>query len=544
MSAATGERRVSLARSTAVMTAGTVLSRATGVIRLAVFAAVFGIAESRLPDTYNLANTFPNILYELVLGGVVTSIFVPLFVELLEKEERDRAWRVIGAIVTVSLIGLTVIALVGILAAPWIARFYAGRLEGADYELQVEAITFLLRLFLPQIVLYGVYFITSGILNAHKRFGPQMWTPIVNNLVLIGVFIYFQQVYGAVTLSSITDRQLLIIGLGTTASVAPMGLLLLPYLRGLGRIRFNLTLRHPAVAKLAKLGVFVIGFVVANQAGYIVIQWLANKQQGAYSAYISAMTFFLMPIGLFVWSITTALVPSLSEHATNGRWQDFRDQVAVGIRSLLFLMLPAALGYLVLGELIVRVLLEHGLATGASTELVTDVLRFFVLGLVQFSVFQLFVRAFYAMQNTKTPFFVNVVVVVVNVALAIPMFVWFEVRGIAAAQAIANTVGMVVLGILLARKLGGFKGSELPSAATRIAIAAGGMTALVWGGLFVAERLLEAPGFAGSVVILSILVVAGAASYLGLAQVARVKELDYVRSLVRRRGAEPGEVPA
>lgn len=525
------------------MTAGTVLSRATGVIRLAVFAAVFGIAESRLPDTYNLANTFPNILYELVLGGVVTSIFVPLFIELLEKEERERAWQVISAILTVSLIGLTVISLIGVLAAPAIARFYAGRLEGPDYELQVEAITLLLRLFLPQIVLYGVYFITSGILNAHKRFGPQMWTPIVNNLVLIGVFIYFQQVYGAVTLSSITDTQLLIIGLGTTASVAPMGLLLVPYLRKLGRIRFTVALRHPSVTKLAKLGVFVIGFVVANQAGYIVIQWLANKQQGAYSVYISAMTFFLMPIGLFVWSITTALVPSLSEHATNGRWEEFKDQVAVGIRALVFLMLPAALGYLVLGGLIVRLLLQHGLATEASSELVTDVLRLFVLGLVQFSVFQLFVRAFYAMQNTRTPFFVNGVVVIVNVALAIPMFLWFEVRGIAAAQAIANTVGMIVLGAILARKLGGFTDSALGVATGRIAVAAAGMTILVGGGLYAAERIFEAPGFVGRLVVLAVLVTVGAGAYLGLAHLANVRELDYVRSLVRRRGAGPGEAP-
>lgn len=543
MTPATNERRVSLARSTAVMTAGTVLSRATGVIRLAVFAAVFGIAESRLPDTYNLANTFPNILYELVLGGVVTSIFVPLFVELLEKEDRERAWQVISAILTVSLIALTVIALVGVLAAPAIARFYAGRLEGPDYELQVEAITLLLRLFLPQIVLYGVYFITSGILNAHKRFGPQMWTPIVNNLVLIGVFIYFQQVYGAVTLSSITDTQLLIIGLGTTASVAPMGFLLLPYLRNLGSFRLTLRLRHPSVTKLARLGVFVVGFVVANQAGYIVIQWLANKQQGAYSAYISAMTFFLMPVGLFVWSITTALVPSLSEHATNGRWDDFKEQVSVGVRALVFLMLPAALGYLVLGELIVRLLLQHGLATAASTELVTDVLRLFVLGLVQFSIFQLFVRAFYSMQNTRTPFVVNCVVVGVNVMLAVPMFLWFEVRGIAAAQAIANTVGMVVLGIVLARRLGGFGVSRWGAATARIAAAAAGMTIVVAAGLYLAELIADAPALVAQVVVLVILVLVGAGAYFGFARLAGVRELDYVRGLVRRRGGQPEEVP-
>jgi putative peptidoglycan lipid II flippase len=517
------------------MTAGTVLSRLTGVVRLTALAAALGIAESRLPDTYNLANTVPNIIYELVLGGVVTSIFVPLFVELLEKEQRERAWEVISAILTISLIGLTVIAIVGLLAAPAIAEFYAGRLDGGDEALQRDTITFLLRLFLPQVVLYGIYFVGAGIMNAHKRFGPPMWTPIVNNIVLIAVLIFFRQAYGDVTLRTITDNQLLVIGLGTTASVAPMGLMLLPYLKRLGRFRLTTKLRHPTVGKLARLAVFVIGFVVANQAGYVVIQWLANRQQGAYSAYVAAFTFFLMPVGLFVWSITTALMPSLSEHATNERWDAFREQLSVGVRSTIFLMLPATLGYLVLGELIVRLLLEHGLATAASTALVTDVLRLFVLGLVQFSVFQLFVRAFYSMQDTKTPFWVNCVVVAVNIGLAIPMFAWFEVRGIAGAQAIANTVGVVALGVALSRRLKGIDGAGIGASAARVAFAAGVMAAVVFGGLYLSERLTTDPGLPVQLVIVAVLVAVGSAVYLGTARVVKVPELAFVRSIVRRK---------
>ena len=517
------------------MTAGTVLSRVTGVVRLAAMAAALGIAETRLTDTYNLANTAPNILYELVLGGVVTSIFVPLFVELFEKEERERAWRVISGIVTLSLLVLTVIAVIGVVAAPLIAKFYSGRLGGSDAQAQRDAITFLLRLFLPQVVLYGIYFIAAGILNAHKRFGPPMWTPILNNLVLIGVFIAFHLSYGVVTLHEVTRTQLLIIGLGTTASVAPMGLLLLPYLRGLGRIRPTIKLDHPAFRKLARLAVFVVGFVVANQAGYIVIQWLANRQQGAYSAYISAFTFFLMPVGLFVWSITTALLPSLSQHATNERWDEFRDQVGTGIRATLFLMIPATLGYLALGHSIVQVLLQHGVATATSTDLVTDVLRFFVFGLVQFSIFQLLVRAFYALQDTKTPFFVNVVVVGVNVALAIPLFAGFDVRGIAAAQAIANTVGMLLLAQRLSARIGGIDWSRVGRSVVRIAAAAAVMAVLVFGGAIASDRVAGGGGTWVQAIVLVVLSAAGAAAYLGMAKVTGVAELSYVTGLLRRR---------
>ena len=519
------------------MTAGTVVSRLTGVIRLTAMVAALGIAESRLTDTYNLANTAPNIIYELVLGGVVTSVFVPVFVELLDKEDRDEAWRVIGGVVTVSLLVLAAIALVAVVAAPVIAGFYAGRLEGADRALQRDAITFLLRLFLPQIVLYGLYFLLAGIINAKKRFGPPMWTPIVNNIVLIAVFLWFHQTYGKVTLATVTDTQLLVIGLGTTASVAPMGLLLIPYLRKLGRIRPSLRIRHPAVKKLVKLAPFVVGFVVANQAGYIVLQWLANEQQGAYSAYISAFTFFLMPVGLFVWSITTALLPIMSEHATNERWPELRGQLATGIRATAFLMIPTALAYVVLAPALVRVLLQHGVATAASTELVVDVLRWFVVGLVQFSIFQLLVRAFYALQDAKTPFVANCLVVLCNIALAIPMFSAWGVAGIAAAQAVANTVGMLVLGAVMTKRLSGLELSGILSSAGRVCLATAVMGAALFGLQRLFESITEEPSFAVEAGAVVAMVAVGGGVYLALARLVRVPELSYVAALVRRRPA-------
>ncbi|MDQ3941220.1 MAG: polysaccharide biosynthesis C-terminal domain-containing protein, partial [Actinomycetota bacterium] len=438
-------------------------------------------------------------------------------------------------ILTVSLLVLSVIAVIGVLAARLIAEFYAGRLEGPDRQLQQDAVTFLLRLFIPQVVLYGVYFVGAGIMNAHRRFGPQMWTPIVNNLVLIAVLLWFHQAYGSVTLRTVTDTQLLVIGLGTTASVAPMGVMLLPYLRRLGRFRPTIRLRHPAMRKLGRLAVFAIGFVMANQVGYIVIQWLANRQQGAYSAYVSAFTFFLMPVGLFVWSITTALVPSLSQHATHERWDEFREQLLIGIRATIFVMLPAALGYLILGEIIVKLLMQHGITTAFSTRLVADVLRFFVLGLVQFSIFQLLVRAFYSMQDARTPFWVNCAVTGVNVALAIPLFAGFGVRGIAGAQAIANTVGMIVLGVLASRRVAGLGAATLARALSRIAVAAVGMTAVVGTAFWVLGRV-DLEGFIAEFAGLTLVIVMGGLSYLGFAHLARVGELDYVRNILRPAG--------
>lgn len=535
-----GGGRASLARSTAIMTAGTVVSRLTGVIRLGVIAAALGVAETRLTDTYNLANTVPNIVYELVLGGVITSVFVPLFVELLEKEQRDRAWEVISAILNVSLVTLTAVTLVGVLAAPWIAHFYASRLHGSELAVQQHAITFLLRLFIPQVVLYGLYFVAAGILNAHKRFAAPMFTPIVNNLVVIAAFVIFRALYGRVTLSDVTTPQLLLIGLGTTLSVAPMGLLLLPTLRRIGSYRLTLSLDHPSIRKLARLSVFVVGFVLANQVGFVVIQWLANAQRGGYSAYVFASTFFLLPIGLFTWSITTALVPSMSAHAVHERWDDYRERLSTGIRASTFLMLPAVVGYFVLSKPMIAVLLQHGVATAVSTDLVAAVLRFFVFGLLQFAIFQLLTRAFYALQDAKTPFYVNCGVVALNIAVNVPMFEWLHVEGLAAGQGIAYTAGSIVLARIMARRLGGLDGARIAASSVRIAVASAGMGIVVWALAHLLDTTMTDGTFVVQLVALAVPVGAGALAYLGLAHVLHVEELDYVRGLVRRRRATAG----
>jgi putative peptidoglycan lipid II flippase len=525
----------SLARSTALMTGGTILSRLTGVVRLAVLAATLGVAETRLADTYNLANTAPNILYELVLGGVITSVFVPMFVELLEKEERDDAWLSISSILNLSLLALAALAILGVLAAPWIAHFYSSRLEGAEVAEQQAAITLLLRLLIPQVVLYGVYFIISAILNANRRFVLPMYTPILNNLVLIAVLIYFKDQYGLVTLTSATTTQLLVIGLGTTASVAPMGLLLIPTLKKLGGYRFTLHIERGLLKKLGRLSAYVVGFVAANQLGYIVVQWLANGTKGGYTAYIAAMTFFLLPIGLFVWSLTTAIVPSMSSHAVGERWDGFRADLSLGVRAILFLMVPATVGFLVLAGPLVDVLLKHGVVTGTSTKLIVDVLTFFVLGLVQFSIFQVLVRAFYATQDARTPFLINCVVVALNTAVNIPMYYWIGVKGLAAGQALAYTVGIALQARSLARRAGGMDLTRIGRTAARVLPAAAGMGLVMWGARVAVESVTSASSLGGQLLLLVVPSLAGLGAYLGLATVFKVEELAFVTALVLRR---------
>lgn len=517
------------------MSLGTVLSRVTGVARLAAIAAALGVAESRLADTYNLANTAPNIIYELVLGGILTSVFVPVFVEVKEREGPEAAWRVASAVINLTLVILTALCIVGFFAAPLLAKIYSFRLSGAVANEQHAALTFLLRLFLPQIVFYGLTSVTTGLLNAHRRFAAPMYTPVLNNLAVIAVFVAFRAAYGATSLQDASTTQLTLIGLGTTTGVVLMAFAQLPFLRGLGRYRFVLSAGHPAVGKLLRLSGFVAGYVVVNQIGYLIVQVLANGQRGGYTAYVAAFTFFQLPHGLFAVSIITALMPDLSRHAAAVDWAAFRATLSLGIRTTLLLILPAAVGYLLVGQDAVRLLLDHGVVTGASVELVSGVLAVFAVGLVPFSAFQILLRGFYALQDTRTPFMINCASVTLNTIANFVLFPLFGVKGLAAGHAIAYATGAVLLGRALSRRVGGMDGRNIARSAARVASAAAGMAAVV---IVVTSLLRPATsGTTGALATVAAAIVAGTVSFVLVARWTRVDELAFVWKMI---GKSPG----
>lgn len=518
------------------MSVGTVLSRVTGLLRVAAIAAALGVAETRLADSYNLANTAPHIIYELILGGILTSVFVPVFIELLEKEGRERAWEVASAIINMSLVVLTVVTIIGILGAPLLARLYTLGVPAGEAEAQRRVLAFLLRLFVPQMIFYGLAALTAGLLNAHKRFGPPMFTPVLNNLAVIAVFVAFHLAFPSPAgVTQIEDVQLWIIGAGTTGGVVLMAIAQLPFLRGLGRYRPSLHVRHPAVGRLAKLSVFVVGYAVTNQIGYFIVQVLAAGDQGGYAAYVNAFIFFMLPHGLFAVSIITALLPSMSQHAVNGRWDAFRGRLSTGIRTTSLLIFPAAVGYFVLGEPIIRFMLERGVMSAESTNIVAGVLRWFVVGLLPFSLFQLFLRAFYSMQDSKTPFLINCGAVALNTAANFPLFYLFGVRGLAAGHAMAYTFGSALQARALSRRIGGLDGRRVLDSLVRIVGAAAAMGVLVWITSRSLESALDPTSFAEHAVAVLVPVAVGTIAYIMFASVLRVRELDYARALVSKR---------
>jgi putative peptidoglycan lipid II flippase len=268
-------------RSSVPVAVGTALSRLTGMVRLAAMAYALGF--DRLADSYNLANTTPNIVYELLLGGVLSATLVPIFVEHREKGD-DEATSAVVSVVALALILLTGI---GIIVAPAVVHLYTLRLSDATAAAQQKVATDLLRMFMPQMLFYGITAIATALLNARRHFAAPAVTPVFNNLLVTAIFLALPHLTrGPLTLEAVRHDPgtMLLLGLGTTAGIAAMALPLLPALRRAGiRLRPVFDFRHPAVRKVVRLSGWTAGYVAVNQIALWLVLVLANGTRGGVS---------------------------------------------------------------------------------------------------------------------------------------------------------------------------------------------------------------------------------------------------------------------
>jgi putative peptidoglycan lipid II flippase len=525
----------SLVRSSATVAVGTALSRVTGFVRIAAIAYALGVTT--LAGTYSYANETPNIVYELLLGGVLTATLVPLFVKHFESRDPDAA----SAIFTVSMLVLAAVTVVGVLVAPWIVHLYTLNVHGATRADQQELATSLLRLFMPQMLFYGMVALATAMLNARRRYAAAAFAPVLNNVVVIAVFLALPRLAdGSLTVHSVLDDNalVLLIGLGTTAGVAVMALALLPPLsRAHLDLRFLPAWRHPAVLTMLRLSGWTVGYVVANQIALFVVTVLANGTAGGPFVYISAYAFFQLPHGLFAVSLMTTFTPEMASAAARDDLGALRAQLSRGMRLAAVVIVPAAALYIGLARPIIVTLLQRGAFSGADASVVADTLVTFAIGLLPFSLYLFAMRAFYARHDTFTPFWINCVENAVNIALAFPLYAWLGIPGLALAFSLAYFVAAGLTFAVLRQRLDGIDGRRIAVTLTKV-VAAGTVTAAV------AWALGSAIGWATTAAALAAVVVgglAGAAVYLGLLLVLRVEELAALGALLpgRRRGARP-----
>lgn len=532
------DSQAAFVRNTAVMSVGTALSRLTGFLRLSAMAYALGIAETRLADAYNIANITPNIVYELALGGILSSVFVPVFVEWLQSRGRDAAWDVARRVLGIAALSLSIICVLSIVLAPWIIRLYTVGVPEGQRRVVEELASFFLRWFMPQIVFYGIGAVATGLLNAHRRFAVPMFAPILNNLIVIATFLTFAAMSHPSQTVLATGPQKLVLAIGTTLGVAAMTVALWPSLRRLGfRLRWRLGWRDEAVVRIAHLAKWVVVYVVANQLGYLVVLILAARVKGGYTAYAAAFMLFQLPHAIFVVSVFTALLPALSSRWVDGDRQAFRELLARGIRWTAVIVVPAALGYLVLAVPIVRLLLQYGVARPKSTDLVAGILVFFSLGLFSFSTFQLLLRAYYSMQDTRTPALVNIAAVGLNVLvdLLFVLALGMGVRGLALGHATAYTFGSIALLAMIRRRLGGIDGRRIVSGLSRTFLAGGITAAVAWAVARAIGGWVGTATLGGRAAQVLGAVAAGVLAFVATALMLRVDEVDVVRRQLAAR---------
>lgn len=405
------ERR--LGRAATTITAWNLVSRASGFARVLATATALGIVV--LGDTYQRTNQVSNVLFELLAGGMLFAVLVPSFVDVLRRNARTEARHLAGALTTRALVGLAVLVGVAMVFAEPIMR---GLSAGADAEsraAQVELGSFLLRFILPQLLLYMVGSVASALLQADHRFAATSAAPVFNNVVVTITMVAFAASYDPARGLDLTQGEKVLLGGGTLLGTLAMTLVPLVALSraGLG-LRPRWSVPDADLRGLARRGLWGAGHVGLNQLMVLATVFFAGWVNGGVIAYQTAFTFFLLPHALLAHPIFTALYPRLSRQGAAGDVVAFAHNLSVGLRSMIFLLLPAT-GLMAVVVAPALSVLRFGQLDERGTRLVALILAAYLIGLVGYSTFFLLTRASYALDAARQPTIVNLGVTAVTV---------------------------------------------------------------------------------------------------------------------------------
>lgn len=455
MTAARRARPLPLRTSAVYVAFGTGVSRITGLLRFVALAWALG--QTFLADSYNLANTTPNMLYDVVLGGVLSATFIPVFVDRLANRSEEEAFESISAVLTVSVVVLFTTTVAALVAAPYLidaltaldTHAHPGQMHRVAQEREV-ATTFL-RWFVIQIAAYGLFALGAALLNTRRRFVAVAWAPIINNVVCIAILVWFGLWAGhGASLSSVEQHhtQLVLLGLGTSLGVVLQGVALVPSLlqANLKRLRWRWNLRDEALRTVGRLGAWTFGFVVANQVALFIVTVLAGSVPGPdpVSSYTYAYAFFQLPYGIIAVTVMSVVAPDLAEKWSTDQTEAFLHRMSGGLRAVMALVIPSAVGMLLLAKPGIALLLGFGHSTPAGTATAGAALAMFALGLPGFCAYLYFVRVLQAMQRTKVAFFLYLIENGLNIVLALLLVHPLGVRGLALSLSIAYTVAALL----------------------------------------------------------------------------------------------------
>jgi putative peptidoglycan lipid II flippase len=532
-----------LMSSTKVMALGTLASRLTGFLRTFVLVAALGVAG--LADAYNNSNTLPNTVYYLMLGGIFTSVVVPMLVRA-SKNDPDKGEGYAERIFTLGVIALLIITVLATALAGPLVDLYTGgggrpgTPEAGGHHLMVIFAYF----FIPQIFFYGMDSLLGAILNVRGRFGANMWTPVINNVVVIVVATLYLVMFGtkyAGHPERLPSSAILLLGIGTTAGIVIQSICLFPVLRRAGfSMRLRGDLRRGEISEIGRMAGWMLGYVISQWMGNLVVQVVANRagqtalgQGHGYSAYSYAWSLFQLPYAVVGISVISALLPRMSGHATDRRYSKVREDFSTGVRLASVIVVPAAVFLAVLGAPLCEFLFSYGASTIADSRFIGEVFGVFALGLVPFMLTQLQLRVFYSFQENRTPAIIGVVMLAVGIVgdlVALTVLPKDQVViGLAAAYGLVTLTGAVIAWPLLLRRIGSLDGWKITRSLVRMFLAT--LPGLVF--ILVFMAMLHSMLHDGPVFGLLATIIGGGGALVLYALCARMLGIEEFRALMR-----------
>jgi len=443
------------------MAFGTVLSRITGVARTAAIVAVIGFGP--IADAYTIANAIPNIIYTIVLGGAITAVFLPQIMRAIEGGV-EKSFTYTNKLLTATALALLLLTLIAFLAAPLLMNIYGP----ADWPADVRntANTFA-RFLLPQIFLFGLFAMLQQVLNARQHFAMPMYAPIANNLVVISVAAALLLGINGSRSGTLSETEVVLLGLGTTAGLLIQVLILLPALRSIGfKFRLDFKFKNAGLLKPLKLALWSIGFVAVNQISYIAITRLSASANVAttnlgetsigFTSFQNAQLIFLLPYAVITVSLVTALFPRMAKAANSSDDSALRTHLRVGLDGILMTLLPASVFLFFTAPYLCVVLFARGASSLDESLATGQLVQMFCFGLIPFSIYYLLLRIFYSRENTSVPFYLNLSLNVIALGGALIAYqvlpVQSRVLGLVAAMVTSYIVSTAIT-LLVVRKV-------------------------------------------------------------------------------------------
>jgi putative peptidoglycan lipid II flippase len=524
----------SLLKSSTIMAAGTIVSRITGLVRGLLLVAVLG--TTLLGDTFNVANTMPNILYNLIIGGALTAVFVPQIVRATSDEDGGSAF--ISRLVTATFVFLAGLVLVAILLAPVLVRIFATSYIGRP---EFEVTTLFMRYCLPQILFMGLFALLGQVANAKGKFGPMMWAPVLNNLIATAVFGWFLKYSTQPTVTTIPDSEIIWISLGCTVGYMAQALILIPSISKTNiRIRPRFDWRDSELRKSLHLATWTLLFAAISQVSYLVT---VNLSTGAavkslnngietgvgFTPFSNALLIYMLPHSIITISVVTALLPALSKLAHEKKSPLIHDQLVSAMRLVGLVTVPSSIAFLFFGPLMTETLF-FGISLADSNYL-GYTLSALALGLAPMSVNLIALRGLNAFENVKLQVLsntiMNIVAVIVSVIVALTLPPEWVTVGLAGSLALSYYFGAWSTIRLLRRYGISIAISEVFGFYLKLTVLALLVSVPIW---FLRDLI---PG--GNMVRLFVVLAVCGVGYLALCKISRVSEITSAFQVLARR---------